>query len=151
MTSISIRDLKLRPQWVCWKYYDVDGRRAKVPKNPHCGQCARIDDPTTWGTYEDCLKAQAICKYEGIGIVFANGVCGIDIDAINHNTDQETVNPLAKELCEQFKGTYIEKSPSGKGYHILGVCDTDKLPFIENDGNEITLAKDFYSKNPNKV
>ena len=44
-------ELKAVPQWVCAVSND------KIPKNPHTGGNAKANDPSTWGTYEEAVKA----------------------------------------------------------------------------------------------
>ena len=64
----------------------------------------------------------------GIGIIFAPhnsglAICGIDIDAHHVNS-----NPLSAEILAMFSDTYIEQSPSGKGYHILFLAELNRIP-----------------------
>lgn len=89
----------------------------KIPINPNTHEYARTDDPSTWSTLEQSLKALRTGRYAGIGFVFSeeDPFTGIDIDnAIQggHLTEQ------AQELVTQF-WSYTEISPSGKGIHIL--------------------------------
>lgn len=149
MRSISLSEMKEKSQWVCWRLEDRDGNRVKVPKNPHNGYNAKPNDPSTWGTYEECLEGQRRYICDGIGIMLADGLCGIDIDAINHGTISESINPLEKEICKIFEGTYMEYSPSGNGIHILGMCDINQLPFVTMQDEKTKIDTKYYSKNPN--
>lgn len=119
--KIPLDELKTKRIWTNWSYLTT--KDGKPTKKPHC----RVNDKSTWITYE---QASRRCNAQniGIGILFATHetgylICGIDIDA--HNVD---VNPLSKEILEMFKYTYIEKSPSGKGYHILFLVKPDAVP-----------------------
>ena len=131
--SVPVAKLKTGKIWTNWTWRTKDGKRIKRP-------LSKVNAPQTWITYEDALTNQQQFGY-GIGIMFVKNsdglaLCGIDIDA--HNVDE---NPLAREIIEMFADTYIERSPSGKGYHILFFSQLDKLP----DVNEYKRL--YYSKN----
>ena len=146
--SVSLAEMRNRPQWVCWKFEVKDGRKTKIPKNPHTGCNAKSNDSTTWGTFHDAITAQTRYCFDGIGIMLTDGLCGIDIDALNHGERDERVNPLEKEVCRMFEGTYMEYSPSGNGIHILGMCDVSQLPFVKEVDGRLKIDERFYSKNP---
>lgn len=147
--TINIDELKKLEIWINWKYEQREGKNTKLPLNPHIeNSLAKTNDPSTWGSFDDALgNAQ---EYDvGVGIMFAplgDGfvLAGIDIDA--HNVDR---NPLADEILETFRETYIEKSPSAKGYHVLfalcideilsemgGTWDKDKY-YMHNHNNDV--------------
>ena len=126
-TKITISQLKQGKIWTNWIWYKTkDNKQTKKP-------LSKVNDPSTWITYEDARKNTEWSKDEkGIGIMFAKNrsglaICGIDIDA--HHVD---TNPLTKEILDMFSDTYIEKSPSGKGFHILFFTELDKLPNAQN-------------------
>ena len=121
--SVSITQLKTGKIWTNWVWYTTkDGKKTKKP-------LSKVNVPDTWLTYETAQNNAEWSELEkGIGIMFAKNhsglaICGIDIDA--HHVD---TNPLAKEIMEMFQDTYTEKSPSGKGYHILFFAELAKLP-----------------------
>lgn len=123
MKKVSINQLKQGKIWCNWVWYTTkDNKKTKKP-------LSKVNDPSTWITYEDARKNTEWSKDEkGIGIMFAKNrsglaICGIDIDS--HHADK---NPVASEIIAMFRDTYIEKSPSGKGYHILFFAELDKLP-----------------------
>lgn len=146
--AVSLSEMRDRPQWVCWKLEENEGRKIKLPKNPHTGGNAKSNDSTTWGTYSDALLAQVKYSFDGIGIMLTDGVCGIDIDALNHGERNESVNPIEKEVCSMFEGTYMEYSPSGNGIHILGMCDVATLSFVKEEDGRLKVNERYYSKNP---
>ena len=148
MISFSIDDLKLKKQWVCWQIQTSDGRKAKVPKNPYNGYNAKTNEPATWGTYDDCIRAKIKYGFNGIGVILIDRLCAIDIDAINHGTDHESQNPIANELLSLFEGAYAEYSPSGNGIHILGLADIAALPVEVDEDGKMTLSSEYYTKNP---
>ena len=130
--NIPISQLKSGKIWTNWRWRTKNDKQTKMP-------LSKVNSPQTWLTYEDALTNQQ--QFDGIGIMFAKNsdglaLCGIDIDA--HNVDE---NPLTREIIEMFADTYIERSPSGKGYHILFFSQLDKLPSIEE------YKRLYYSKN----
>lgn len=119
-TKLSISQLKERNIWTNWIFITKNGKQTKKP-------LAKVNVPASWVTFS---QAESRTKETpcGIGVMFAQisatlSLCGIDIDA--HHVD---TNPLTREILELFQGTYIEKSPSGKGYHVLFLARLDKLP-----------------------
>lgn len=119
----TIAQLKEEPIWTNWVYYT--NKSNNVTKRP----LAKVNDPATWTTYKTAYNKAAWSKENmGVGIIFAPhssglAVCGIDIDA--HHVD---TNPLSAEILGMFSDTYIEQSPSGKGYHILFFAELSRLP-----------------------
>lgn len=139
----SIAKLKCKKQWVNWKYQTTDkGKTTKVPyQSSRENKNAKTNDPNTWSTYKEAEQLRKASVFDGIGIMFANNLCGIDIDGVDGHTKE---NPLQDEIIKMFKGTYIERSPSGSGTHILFTCDISKLPdnykdvfYMKNEKNGI--------------
>lgn len=137
---IFIEQLKSKKMWVNWKGERRDGKLTKIPKSPKNGKSAMSNNPQTWGTFKQAVKACDTFNLDGLGFVFSDGICGIDIDGDNDHTEE---NSLAAEILELFKGTYEEKSPSGKGYHIIFRCDLNRVP---TEGKR--LKSNYYCKNP---
>ena len=111
--------LRERPQWVCWAAEDHGGDTAKVPKRPDgSGRNARPDDMATWGTFEEAVAA-AEANGWGIGFVFsaADPYVAIDIDACL-DADGGLADWVAN-LDEIAGVTYVERSPSGTGLHVI--------------------------------
>ena len=77
--------------------------------------------------------------------MFANGICGIDIDGADGHT---SANPLQGEILKLFEGTYIERSPSGSGFHILFKCNQSQLPTVVGRDSAQKLSSNYYQKNP---
>jgi len=130
-------ELKVLPQWVTWKYEERGGRMTKVPKHPVSGGNAQSNNPSTWTTYGVALGQAA--KYDGIGLMFDNGVCGIDLD---NKSGDPALEAQAQAIIE-LMDTYTEPSPSGTGYHLIFTCDLSRIP--QANGK---LAPDYYQKNP---
>ena len=122
------------PVWVCWRYVN----KRKVPYTPGKETPARSNDPKTWRSYEEAVEASAL--YNGTGFMFYEGLGGIDIDG-------HVSSRLTKAIRVLFGRTYQERSPSGKGLHILFKVDLSKLPG-EYRGDKFQLDERFYIKNP---
>jgi biotin operon repressor len=107
--------LKDRPAWVCWRWQMRSGRCTKVPYNPLTGRCASVSDPTTWVDFSTALQHAA--RYDGIGIMFGDGLCGVDLDKCR---DPETgdIEPRAMAIVNALD-SYTELSPSGTGLHVF--------------------------------
>lgn len=114
-------ELRSLHQWVC-------AGEDKNPLNPRTGQPAKVNDPSTWGTFEEAAST----GYQHIGFVLAKSdpYCIIDLDdpttikidgVITLNPDLEEVERIAtrhSKILEAFP-TYAEVSQSGKGVHIV--------------------------------
>lgn len=102
--------------WVLWRYVLKDGRWTKPPFQVN-EKLAKTNDTTTHATFEQVRAAYERGGFDGVGIVLAQGMCGIDLD---HVIDADgLIEPWAGEILNRFAGTYIERSPSGTGFHIL--------------------------------
>jgi len=132
-----LSDLKALPLWVNWKYEDKGGRRTKIPKNPRTGGNAQSNNPATWAGYE--LAEQQACKYDGVGFMFTNGICGIDVD----NKEKDPKIESRAQAIIQIMDTYTELSPIGTGYHLIFNCDLSKIPTVNGK-----LDPTYYQKNP---
>jgi putative DNA primase/helicase len=114
-------ELKKHNQSVMWKEETRHGKPTKVPYTvDNCP--AKADDPTTWNSFEACLKAlnsNGNYHFTGIGFEFSKtiGITGIDIDHCR-NPETGEIEKWAAEKVRQFD-TYAEVSPSGEGLHIF--------------------------------
>jgi putative DNA primase/helicase len=55
-------ELKELDQWVCWRIEKRNSKLTKVPYNPKSKHKAKVNDPSTWGSFEE-----ACCRYEKDG------------------------------------------------------------------------------------
>lgn len=126
---MTIKELKAKSIWLNWDYkISTNGIKTKVPYSPLGGISGTNDKyQDTWTNYEFAKE-----KNSKIGLVFRDGICGIDID---NGANKKQINKII-ELMD----TYTEKSPSGNGFHILFTCDISKLP--------VSLVNNYYQKNP---
>jgi hypothetical protein len=121
-TLTALEELKMLPQWAC--------HRAKRPYNPNKSfpAAAAVDDPETWGSYEQALamveRSQAWKEpYDGIGFMLRKGGGLVVTD---YDPDRETntlPNPELVDRRIQFTNSYHETSSSGVGRHGIAKGD----------------------------
>ncbi|MBX9901626.1 MAG: hypothetical protein K2Y28_12660 [Burkholderiaceae bacterium] len=104
------------PHWVLWRYVQKDGRWTKPPFQTN-EKFAKTNDSRTHATFEQVAAAYGRGGFDGIGLVLRHGLCGIDLDHVIDAGGE--IEPWAGEILDRFSGTYIERSPSGTGFHIL--------------------------------
>ena len=165
-SSISVEELKKLPIWVNWILFDEPNRPkpAKIPKNPKNGYSAKVDDPKTWNTFEmasskvggtvthrhytdkrDKSKyTEHECKIAGVGFVFDGDIAGIDIDYKQGDPEN---GRQTETILGLFADTYAEKSPSGKGRHIMFRFDKSKIPTVKGDDGKEKLDPKYYTNN----
>lgn len=109
--------LKRLRQWVCYRVVERDnGKLGKIPVDPQTLRDAKANDPSTWGTFEQAVTAADQNGLAGIGIEFANGVFGVDLDGVI-DSDGNLRSDAASIVATM--DSYTEYSPSGTGLHIL--------------------------------
>lgn len=108
-------ELKSLRQWVLWRYEKrpSDDKPTKVPYQPS-GARADTTNPATWNAFDVCLDEAS--RFDGIGIVCANGLAGVDLD--DHIDDSGALSPFAQKIVAAMR-TYTEITPSGKGLRCL--------------------------------
>ncbi|MDS4025992.1 MAG: hypothetical protein RKO25_03230 [Candidatus Contendobacter sp.] len=117
-------ELKVRAQWVCWRYEERAGKRTKAPINARSDgrlTYAKSNDPKTWAPFDTAVAACGIHpELAGVGFCFApdDGLTGIDLDHV-FNPDTGELKPEAAEILKRFQGTYAEISPSGTGFRLF--------------------------------
>jgi putative DNA primase/helicase len=126
-------ELKRRPQWLNWRaQVKPDGRLDKIPYTPGTQRKASTTDLMTWGTFEEALEG--LDRFDGVGFVFcsADPYVGVDLD---NCVDPETgeVALWAIQIIEGLD-SYTERSPSGKGIHIIAkgnICSSGRDGYFE--------------------
>ena len=113
-------ELQALDRWVCWQHASRAGKLTKVPKNPkHPIRNAAVDDPSTWGTFEQAVKTYNRGRMRGIGLVLVadDDLMVFDLD---HCRDTETgvVEEGAQNIIDRLN-SYTEISPSGTGVHVF--------------------------------
>ena len=111
--------LKIRPQWVNWRYALQSEKWTKHPYNPRTGRKASSTDLLTWSAFNEVMEAYKAGAYDGIGFMLCSGdlLMGIDLDGCRDAEGGE-VAEWAVGIVRYFD-SYTELSPSGSGVHIL--------------------------------
>lgn len=111
-------ELRLYNQWVMWRYEDTESTKpTKVPYSARNGALASVSDSSTWATFEECVYAINTGWYNGIGFVITKEDPYAWIDLDDTEGDQASLDRQIK-VYNEFE-SYAEKSPSGKGLHII--------------------------------
>jgi len=77
------REIRESTRAVVWRHELRDGRRTKVPYQPQRpAQRAAVDNPATWGRFDQALAVVAAGKADGPGIVLGAGLIGVDLDHV---------------------------------------------------------------------
>lgn len=104
-------DLRKLNQWVC------ANEGSKMPMQANRPYPASSTNPATWASFEDALWAVEHGYYDYLGFVFNdNGIVGIDID--DGFMPNGGVSNLATDIIWKCN-SYVEKSKSGRGFHIF--------------------------------
>ena len=113
------QELKANASFCVWKLERRNGKPTKVPYNPRTGELAKTNDPSTFGTFAEAMRAYAMgggpggASWSGIGYRVSEGIGAIDIDKCIR--EDGTVNDVAASILSFFPDTYFERSPSGTG------------------------------------
>lgn len=88
----------------------------KEPLNPRTGEFASVQDPSTWGTFEEAVENR--CPH--IGFVFTKGdpYAIIDLDDKLDKPATEQQKERFAKILQHFP-SYSEISQSGRGVHIV--------------------------------
>ncbi|MBP1763145.1 MAG: hypothetical protein H6Q65_203 [Firmicutes bacterium] len=104
--------LRQQSRWVWW---DKD-------KKPYSVVTGKTIDPTNLskgGTFAAAVEyIQKETRAKGLGFLLGDGISGVDIDEAFDETG--CIKADATTIIAMLKPCYIERSPSGKGVHILG-------------------------------
>jgi hypothetical protein len=135
------------PQWVLWRYY-WDGSRWTKPPYRADGSNASSTNPNDWLTgveaqraFEQAPKGQ----FDGVGFVLteADPYVGNDLDHVfedDDGTPAAWATPIL-QAAQRERG-YIEFSPSGVGYHVIGRGKPrGKLPKKKNNAETYSTER----------
>lgn len=120
LTRVVPAELRVLPQFVCWRYAERKGKVTKVPVNPKTGNEASCADSMHWASFDAALDAfTASPSLAGIGFVFTeeDPFTGVDLDDC---LDPKTglLAPWALTIKRSLN-SYNEISPSGTGLKIF--------------------------------
>ena len=83
MTTLSYNnipvELRTHKQWCTFKFEkrdDSDTKLTKIPYNVEKNYRLATTKEEQWCWYDDCKRAVDKGKYDGIGFIFANRLCG---------------------------------------------------------------------------
>lgn len=143
-----------KPNWVVVRTRENNdtGRLDKFLINPHTDKFAESDNPETWADFDTA------CNYAkengGVCLAYAlewdNDIACIDLDGcMQENGD---FSEIAEQTFNAAKGSYCERSVSGKGLHIFGKTKVSDLRSFSKDktmeyyqgGHFIALTGDYY-------
>lgn len=122
-------EMKQYPNFVVWRFEDTDSAKpTKVPYSAMTGRHADVTDSSTWSSFEQAVKATKSGLYSGIGFVLsdADPFAFLDLDdpfeqkadgSYKHTNPQEILDRQIR-IFNEFD-SYAERSPSGKGLHII--------------------------------
>ena len=108
--------IKEAGRFCCWRYEQRNDKQTKVPYHPITGERAKSNDPDSFTGFQEAVAALNNGSIDGLGIGMMNGVCAIDLD--HCIDDSGTYSLIAREIVDLMH-SYTERSPSGKGLHIL--------------------------------
>jgi KaiC/GvpD/RAD55 family RecA-like ATPase len=141
-------------QWVVWKAIEMtkrDGtvKTTKVPHNPKTGRKASTSKREHWGAFDEVYDAYLMGGYTGIGFVFTADDPFVGVDLDNCYDDAGNLRDDAREAIDELQ-SYTEKSPSGKGLHIIckgdfpggGHCDNKEGREMYQEGRFFTITAD---------
>lgn len=132
-------ELKQIPQWVLWRYVPKPDK-PKPDKPPYQvnGKLAKVNDPSTWNSFDNVMQTYSKGAYDGAGVVLTQGlgIVGIDLDncrcpALN------VVEPWAQDILKEVN-SYAELSPSKKGFRIFAKGD---IPIDGNKSGPVEMYK----------
>ena len=115
-------NLQSMPVWILWRLEERDGRLTKVPYSALYDGRASSTNPTTWSTFSRTWeKYEAHTDfYDGVGVVISPESGIIFLDADHCFSEEGELDARGEDILEAFgSSTYIEKSQSGTGLHVL--------------------------------
>lgn len=145
-------ELQQYQQWVVWKAVEKKKRDGsvkvtKVPHNPKTGKPASTKRKEDWGTFDDVCEALLMYGYSGIGFVFTAGDPFVGVDLDNCFDESGNLRDDARRAVDELQ-SFTEKSPSGKGLHIIckgelpgaGHCDNKAGREMYREGRFFTIT-----------
>jgi hypothetical protein len=137
----ALKPLTKHKRWVTWRWVWNGTKWDKPPFK------SKSNDPKTWSSYADALKAVKAGKVDGIGFVLTDSdIAAEDLDKCR-DRESGKLSAWAEELVAEAQeaGAYVETTVSGTGLRILGRAANGKglntKLHIDNDGGSIELYR----------
>src|SRR5262249_44059636 len=115
-------------RFVLWRWQMRREKWTKPPFMPN-GANAETDNPATWSRWAAVVATliSSNGSYDGIGFVLRDhsGLAAIDLD--NCLDLKGRPDPWAQAWLEATDDAYVERTPSGRGLRIIGVCPGESL------------------------
>ncbi|MBP6965074.1 MAG: hypothetical protein KBC96_11775 [Armatimonadetes bacterium] len=130
-------ELKARPQWVCYRIEQRNGKPTKVPYQAGRRR-AKSNDPSTWHSFPDVVEAAGKRgnRFDGVGFMLSEADPYVFID-LDHVVSDGVIEDWGEKLIAKAD-SYSEFSRSGSGIHIMvrarkpgGRCRTHEFPKFE--------------------
>jgi putative DNA primase/helicase len=115
-------ELTTEKRWGVWRYEQrANGGYSKPPyRAESIGELANMNDPAHWGPFRVARQRVETRLADGVNFNLVNSSFGaVDLD---HCRDGANVDDWAMNILDQaaVAGAYIEVTPSGEGFRILG-------------------------------
>jgi hypothetical protein len=121
----ALKPLCLKPNWVTWCWQRSKGDSWTKPPcrvdNPAVH--AANNDPSSWGSRSDAVKAVTAGKAHGIGYVLTgSNIAAVDMDKCR-NLETGAIDDWAQKWLDAAPNTYVEVTVSGTGLRIIGTAN----------------------------
>ena len=127
------KEIKKLKRFIDWRKEDSNGKITKLPFSLIDGKSIGWNKEVRWLSFNEISD-----KEQDLGFVLSNdGIICIDLD---HAISKAGLSPMAKDIVEAFKGTYMEISQSGQGIHIF--CKGEIADNIIRPSDGIEIYKD---------
>ena len=128
--------IKLK-RFIGWRKEELNGKVAKLPFSLIDGKANDWNHPERWIDFNEAKTMN-----EPLGFVLVEEDRNICID-LDHSIQDGKLTPMAKEVVENFAGTYMELSQSGKGIHIFAYGIIPNNLNLSSKGLEIYKNKRY--------
>jgi hypothetical protein len=110
-------ELKARCSWLCWRFSKAPNSQGKFGKVPYgvTDRPVNFTNRREWLPLDTAMRQYERGKYDGIGLVLGDGLCGLDED---HCIEAGAVSEEAARHIKLLN-SYAELSVSGDGVHVL--------------------------------
>lgn len=137
------QEMLKRPNWVAVRVWtdEASGKVEKRPINCNNGDYAESDNPETWTDFDTACKfaKENGCITLAYALDGADQISCIDLDGCFDANGE--MSAFAAETFQRGKGTYMERSISGRGLHLFGKTQGMDLRTFSKDGD-----LEFYQK-----